>query len=381
MATAGSTVFNSVAGPVRIAWQGRGISAVQFAEATPGSSSRGDPPPGFVADAIKKLRSYLAGEPSDLKRIPLFYEGITPFRRRIYEVARRVPSGTTASYGELAAQAGSPGAARAVGSAMANNPFMLLVPCHRVVASGGGVGGFSSPGGLSTKARLLALEGVRIRLPRRVSQLGDEHALTYDPLVAAQVLAKADPALGEWIEEFGPPRLTVRTLYGLFEGLAELVIDASPADPVAARARLETAFGDDHVPPPARLRAIPDERLRTSGLSRSTIRALRDLASHFMEGEVPSLSELRALTDDQARDRLTALRGVDPCTAELLLLVRLGRPDVLPVTDEGLQRGFGRVFLRGRTPTAKEVAKRGERWRPFRSVASWYLWQAAEVGA
>lgn len=114
--------------------------------------------PDTPARAIALLSELLAGRPADLRQIQLDYRGISPFRAGIYEAARRIDRGQRSTYGELAAAAGSPGAARAVGGAMATNPWPLIVPCHRVMAQNNQLHGFSAPGGIRTKAALLALE-------------------------------------------------------------------------------------------------------------------------------------------------------------------------------------------------------------------------------
>jgi methylated-DNA-[protein]-cysteine S-methyltransferase len=108
--------------------------------------------------AIDNIVALLCGEPSDLSAIALDMEGLAPFHRRVYEVARTIPPGKTLPYGEVAARAGAPGAARAVGQALGHNPFPIIVPCHRVVSAGGKIGGFSAHGGTATKRRMLAIE-------------------------------------------------------------------------------------------------------------------------------------------------------------------------------------------------------------------------------
>jgi 3-methyladenine DNA glycosylase/8-oxoguanine DNA glycosylase len=128
---------------------------------------------------------------------------------------------------------------------------------------------------------------------------------------------------------------------------------------------------------PERILRTPEERLRSVGLSGSKLLSLRDLASKTRAGEVPTLAEVRGMADQEIIDRLTSVRGIGQWTAEMLLMFRLGRPDVLPVDDFGIRKGFGIAF--GKTdPTRKDVEKRGERWRPYRTVASWYLWRATD---
>jgi methylated-DNA-[protein]-cysteine S-methyltransferase len=180
----GFAVFDTAIGACGIAWGPDGIVGVQLPESSEseagsdaGSGSGGgtaerlarrfpsaaasgssEPPPD-VAAAIDAIRALLQGEEVDLSGIALDFGAVTPFRREVYELARQIPPGTTSSYGEIANRLGKPGAARAVGQAMGNNPFPIVVPCHRVLAAGGKIGGFSADGGATTKARMLAIEG------------------------------------------------------------------------------------------------------------------------------------------------------------------------------------------------------------------------------
>lgn len=161
------TLFDTTIGRCGIAWDGRGIVAVQLPEkreaGTVARLCRRNPgagpsdPPLEVRRAIAGITALLRGEASDLSGLTLDMEGIPPFECRVYEVTRTIPRGETLSYGEVAARLGSPAAARAVGRALGRNPFALIVPCHRVVGAGE-IGGFSASGGEATKRRLLSLE-------------------------------------------------------------------------------------------------------------------------------------------------------------------------------------------------------------------------------
>lgn len=162
-------LFETSLGPCAIAWGKGGILAVQLPEASPRAtisrlrrevpgSCAATPPPAIQA-AIEAIQALLAGEKRDLSDLPLDMSRIPDFHRRVYEVARAIPPGRTLTYGEVAARLGETGAARAVGQALGRNPFVIVVPCHRVVAAGGGYGGFSAPGGVETKRRLLRIEG------------------------------------------------------------------------------------------------------------------------------------------------------------------------------------------------------------------------------
>jgi methylated-DNA-[protein]-cysteine S-methyltransferase len=170
-------LFSTSFGPVGLAWTPRGLAFIQLPERTPDatrarlaaavaahSPAEGAEPPPWVADVMARLSSYLEGKAEDLSAIPLDMSAVPPFFCRVYEALRAVPRGQVRTYAELAAAAGSPAATRAVGQAMAKNRWPVVVPCHRVVGSAGKPGGFSAPGGLDTKARLLALEGAPLIL-------------------------------------------------------------------------------------------------------------------------------------------------------------------------------------------------------------------------
>jgi methylated-DNA-[protein]-cysteine S-methyltransferase len=120
------------------------------------------PPPHDVERAVDGIVALLDGEAVDLGFVELDLDGLPPFHRRVYDAVRGVPAGSTVTYGEVAARIHSPGSARAVGQAMARNPFPIVVPCHRVLSAGGRIGGFSANGGLGTKQRMLAIEGVTL---------------------------------------------------------------------------------------------------------------------------------------------------------------------------------------------------------------------------
>ena len=162
------TLFRTPIGRCGIAWSERGIALLHLPEASeeqtrarilrrlPGA--RPGTPPDEVQRVIDAIGTLLRGEPAALESVELDMAGVPPFHRRVYEAARRIPPGATLSYGAVAVRAGAPGAARAVGQALRKNPFAILVPCHRVLAAGGKLGGFTANGGLDTKQRLLELE-------------------------------------------------------------------------------------------------------------------------------------------------------------------------------------------------------------------------------
>jgi methylated-DNA-[protein]-cysteine S-methyltransferase len=165
----GFTVFATAIGPCGIAWSERGVVGIQLPEANDAvtrarlcacfPAAREASPPPAVRSAIDGIVALLHGEARDLGAVVLDMDGVPAFHRQVYDVARGIPPGSTLTYGEIAVRLGAPGAARAVGQALGRNPFPIVVPCHRVLAAGGQVGGFSAPGGRETKRRLLLIEG------------------------------------------------------------------------------------------------------------------------------------------------------------------------------------------------------------------------------
>jgi methylated-DNA-[protein]-cysteine S-methyltransferase len=164
-------LFDTALGGCAIAWSESGVAGVQLPEADAaqtrrraqrrfGADAGADPPPA-IRQAITGIVALLAGESVDLSNIALDVEGIDAFDRRVYDAARRIAPGRTQTYGAIAAALGDPALARAVGQALGRNPFAIIVPCHRVLAADGRIGGFSAAGGAVTKRRLLLIEGAR----------------------------------------------------------------------------------------------------------------------------------------------------------------------------------------------------------------------------
>jgi methylated-DNA-[protein]-cysteine S-methyltransferase len=169
IASRGFALFETAIGWCGIAWGAHGIVGVQLPEAqeqgTRARMQRRHPglreavPPSSVQHVIEEIGRLFAGEPTNLAAAALDMETVAPFNQRVYDIARTIPPGQTLTYGEIAARIGEPRMAREVGQALGQNPFSIIVPCHRVVAAGGKTGGFSARGGVATKLRMLALEG------------------------------------------------------------------------------------------------------------------------------------------------------------------------------------------------------------------------------
>ena len=165
-------LFETALGTGGVAWGGRGILGIQLPEPDAGRvrrrlerrflNARAGPPPPAVQAAITGMTDLLGGQPVDLSQVELDLERVPDFARQVYAVARTIPAGQTLSYGQIAARLGEPRLAREVGQALAQNPFPIVVPCHRVVAAGGRLGGFSAYGGVSTKQRLLEIERANV---------------------------------------------------------------------------------------------------------------------------------------------------------------------------------------------------------------------------
>ena len=402
-------LFETPIGSCGLAWSDAGLTWLQLPEedrdATrarllskiedAGPMATAKTTPGWVKDAVARVRQHLAGKPQDLARVPLDVSRITPFNAKVLRAAQAVPAGRTATYGDLATTVGSPGASRAVGRAMATNPWPVIVPCHRVVAASGGAGGFSAYGGIVTKEKILQLEGATLLTGAAAKQtsLFDAPAgarrLSFDPAAAVRALGASDPVLAKHIAKIGPFRLQLKETEGTFAALAESVVYQQLSGRAAATifGRVRALYGNGPLDP-RRLLASKDELLRGAGLSAAKLASLRDLATKTLEGSIPTLPELDRMEDEHIVERLTAVRGIGRWTVEMLLIFRLGRPDVLPVADYAIKKGFARLFKKEKTrtkygpdelPTVAALTARAERWRPFRSVASWYLWRALDA--
>ncbi|MFN8600460.1 MAG: DNA-3-methyladenine glycosylase 2 family protein [Candidatus Binatia bacterium] len=202
----------------------------------------------------------------------------------------------------------------------------------------------------------------------------------FDTESALAHLRTADARLGAFMDRHGAFAMQLKDTSSTFAALAEAIVYQQLNGRAAATifGRFAALYPGQKFPVAADVLATPDEPLRAAGLSRNKILAIRDLAERTVQGTVPDVAALRRMPDDEVVACLTAVRGIGRWTAEMLLMFRLGRPDVLPVDDYGVRKGFAVVYRKRALPTPAELLRHGERWRPFRSVASWYLWRAAE---
>jgi methylated-DNA-[protein]-cysteine S-methyltransferase len=388
MTAHGFTLFDTAIGCCGIAWGERGVVGVQLPQSGKAetrarmlhrfpAAGETEPPPE-VRNAAGQITALLHGQASDLSTIALDMNGVPPFHRRVYEVALTIPPGKTLSYGDIAARLGARGAARAVGQALGQNPFPIVVPCHRVLAAGGKIGGFSAHGGTATKLRMLAIEGAPVNGGKTAIRRNGR--FSFDPDAAVEHLRASDGALARVIDAIGPFRIVREKRPSIFVALAEAIVYQQLTGKAAATiyGRLCALFPDAQKGPTAgQILRASDEELRGVGLSRSKVLSLRDLAQKAADGEIPTDTQIRRMDDEAIIERLTKIRGIGRWTAEMLLIFHLGRPDVLPVDDYGVRKGFAIAYER-ELPSAKELAAFGVRWKPYRTVASWYLWRAVE---
>jgi len=173
------------------------------------------------------------------------------------------------------------------------------------------------------------------------------------------------------------PSLAIRPFDALAESIAYQQLSGKAAATIWGRVR--ALYPKKKYLDPKLVLATPHRKLRAAGLSRSKVAALKDLAAKTIDGTVPSGRALACMNDEEIIARLTGVRGIGRWTVEMLLLFDLGRPDVWPVDDYGVRKGFAKTFSRRKLPTPKQLMKIGEKWRPYRSVAAWYFWRALDA--
>ena len=193
-------------------------------------------------------------------------------------------------------------------------------------------------------------------------------------------LANTDPRMAQLIARSRRYNIASAVSIRPFDALAESIAYQQLSGKAAATifGRVRALYPKRKWLDPEQLLATPDGCLRAAGLSRAKTAALKDLAAKTIDGTVPSGRALIQMSDDEIIARLTQVRGIGRWTVEMLLLFDLGRPDVWPVDDYGVRKGFAKTFGRRKLPTPKQLVKIGEKWRPYRSVAAWYFWRALD---
>jgi DNA-3-methyladenine glycosylase II len=190
-----------------------------------------------------------------------------------------------------------------------------------------------------------------------------------------------DPVMRRLIREHGPcelePEIRHAPFQTLLQAIAHQQLNGTAANTILAR--FKKMFPHRKFPRPEDLARVTDLQIRACGFSFAKIKSIRDLAAKTLEDVVPTTRQIAQLSDDEIVARLTEVRGVGRWTVEMLLIFHLGRPDVLPADDFGVRTGFRLAYRKRDLPAVKELLAFGERWRPHRTTAAWYLWCAADA--
>jgi DNA-3-methyladenine glycosylase II len=207
-------------------------------------------------------------------------------------------------------------------------------------------------------------------------------AKTHYPVDAALVmreLSRADRRLARVIRRVGAfptkKRKPQHPYASLLQAIVYQQIAGKAAEAIFGRVK---ALGASGFPTPEEVLGASKAKLRRAGLSRQKIAAVKDLAAKTLDGTVPPLAKIRRMSEEEIHERLTRVRGIGEWSVQMFLMSRLGRPDVLPAHDYGIRKGFQRVYGHKDVPKPQVILEHGERWRPYRSIASWYLWRAIE---
>src|SRR5258708_3821391 len=200
----------------------------------------------------------------------------------------------------------------------------------------------------------------------------------FDLSAAMTHLAACDTHIAELLADTVPFQMDSAPLQSPYEALLESIAYQSISGKAAATifGRIKALSGNGRAPSPEQMLKLRKPVLRKAGLSGAKILAMKDLAQKTIEGVVPTLEQAEKLSDEELVERLVSVRGIGAWTVEMFLIFRLGRPDVLPIHDLGVKKGWSITYGKKHMPKPKELLAFGERWRPYRTVASWYMWRA-----
>ena len=331
--------------------------------------------PGRIRPLVGALERLGETGPRGLEGVPTDLTSATPFARRVYEIVKQLEPGRTLTYGEVARRAGSPGAARAVGQAMARNPVPLLVPCHRVIGADGGMVGFSASGGTELKRSLLARERTSSASPAslRRPHLFEENVR----LEGRRHVANQDQRMGRAMDAVGSFELSQEHPGRPFAALAVAVVYQQLSGKAAGTisSRVAAAVGEGSFPTPRQLLEAPMDTLRGAGLSGSKARTVREMADRVVDGRL-DLVRLCGAPDEEVEGAVRMVKGVGVWTANMFLIFHLGRPDVLPATDLGIRKAVQALWGLDQLPSPERVLRIGRKWSPYRTIATWYLWRS-----
>jgi len=205
-------------------------------------------------------------------------------------------------------------------------------------------------------------------------------ALPFDLAAATKHLAERDECLKRLIAETFPFQMDQDPLQSPYEALLEAIAYQSISGKAAATiyGRIKALSATGRAPTPQEMLKLRKPVLRKAGLSGAKVLAMKDLAQKTIDGVVPTLEQAQKISDEELVERLVSVRGIGAWTVEMFLIFRLGRPDVLPIHDLGVKKGWSVAYGKKHMPKPKELLAFGERWRPYRTVASWYMWRAFE---
>ncbi|HSC76043.1 MAG TPA: methylated-DNA--[protein]-cysteine S-methyltransferase [Pseudomonadales bacterium] len=373
-------IFPTVLGHCGVVWRADVVTGFLLPEVTMGRickelqslTGASKPPavwPVWIRALVRQVKLHMKGQLQDFSNVPVYVDGATEFMQRVYTEAQRIPAGSVISYAQLAERLGQPGAVRAVGTALGKNPVPLIIPCHRIITTSGELGGFSAPGGVATKKVLLACEGVSLEKP---------HVLT----TAAQWregvrYLQNNAQIKSLINNVGDfpfkPQQNAEPLQALIAAIVSQQLSTKVAATILKR--VNALVERKGRPIAKRILALDDETLRATGLSYMKVSYLKDLAQHCIDGKFPTLEQVRQMSDEQIIKSFTQIKGIGRWTVEMYLIFDLGRADVFPGDDYGIRKAIAQLYDLPELPPAKQMAQYAEPWKPYRSIASLYLWR------
>ncbi len=376
--------FSTALGTCGVSWDAQGITSFLLPEAPgksvetrlkrmTGSKGASSIPPSWIKELIEKVKAHLKGEAKEFSNLPLHFVETSEFMLSVYRAAQKIRPGEVATYGEMAISIGKPNATRAVGTALGKNPIPLIVPCHRVITSLGKLGGYSAPGGVETKAALLELEGVSLTRPIVIATPAQWKK-------AVKTLQKQDKSIAGLIKKVGPlqfqPLLKNEPLAALIQAITSQQLSSKAAATILNR--VNALIAEDGNPDPSGILNTPDADLRKAGLSFMKASYLKDLARKYLEGKLSPLEKLKQMSNEQIIKEFTQVKGVGRWTVEMYLIFNLGRADIFPMLDYGIRKAIAKLYGLTKVPEPKAVEKYGELWKPYRSIASLYLWYSMD---
>jgi DNA-3-methyladenine glycosylase II len=376
-------IFPTALGHCGVSWRAQGVTAFMLPEATPariqkelqtitGVKKPATTLPAWIRALVQQVKLHLKGKPQDFSAVPVVIDHATDFMQAVYKEAQRIPSGSVVSYAQLAERLGKPGAVRAVGTALGKNAIPLIIPCHRIITTSGKIGGFSANGGIAAKEVLLACEGVSLEKPRLI--------ITAAQWRTGVQYLQSDKQLAKIIKQVGPfpfkPKQNAEPLQVFISAIVSQQLSTKVAATILKR--VNALIDKKEKPCAKKILATDDEALRGAGLSYQKVSYLKDLAQHCVDGKFPTLEQVREMSDEQIIKRFTQIKGVGRWTVEMYLIFDLGRADVFPGDDYGIRKAIAKLHNLPELPPAKQMAQYAEQWKPYRSVASLYLWRSLD---